>query len=117
MNRSIQAEGTFGVIKEDHGFRRFLHLKKEAATKWLKIILQQPLLYFFCFIKIIFNQIIEIKLYLFFNNKSHIFKGLLQSSSNKNIPIPWSIGRILFNSSKSSIVKLFIEVPIKSLNK
>ena len=24
MNRSIQAEGTFGVIKEDHGFRRFL---------------------------------------------------------------------------------------------
>ena len=26
MNRSIQAEGTFGVIKEDHGFRRFLHL-------------------------------------------------------------------------------------------
>lgn len=46
------------------------------------------LLYFFCFIKIIFNQIIEIKLYLFFNNKSHIFKGLLQSSSNKNIPIP-----------------------------
>lgn len=40
MNRSIQAEGTFGVIKEDHGFRRFLHLKKEAATKWLKIILQ-----------------------------------------------------------------------------
>ena len=33
MNRSIQAEGTFGVIKEDRGFRRFLHLKKEAATK------------------------------------------------------------------------------------
>lgn len=24
MNRSIQAEGTFGVVKEDHGFRRFL---------------------------------------------------------------------------------------------
>lgn len=24
MNRSIQAEGTFAVIKEDHGFRRFL---------------------------------------------------------------------------------------------
>ena len=24
MNRSIQVEGTFGVIKEDYGFRRFL---------------------------------------------------------------------------------------------
>ena len=24
MNRSIQVEGTFGVIKQDHGFRRFL---------------------------------------------------------------------------------------------
>ena len=24
MNRSIQAEGVFGVLKEDHGFRRFL---------------------------------------------------------------------------------------------
>ena len=24
MNRSIQAEGTFGVVKQDHGFRRFL---------------------------------------------------------------------------------------------
>ena len=24
MNRSIQAEGVFGDIKEDHGFRRFL---------------------------------------------------------------------------------------------
>ena len=24
MNRSIQVEGAFGVLKEDHGFRRFL---------------------------------------------------------------------------------------------
>jgi len=24
MNRSIQVEGAFGVMKEDHGFRRFL---------------------------------------------------------------------------------------------
>ena len=24
MNRSIQVEGAFGVIKEDYGFRRFL---------------------------------------------------------------------------------------------
>jgi len=24
MNRSIQVEGVFGVLKEDYGFRRFL---------------------------------------------------------------------------------------------
>ena len=24
MNRSIQVEGAFGILKEDHGFRRFL---------------------------------------------------------------------------------------------
>jgi hypothetical protein len=24
MNRSIQVEGAFGVLKENHGFRRFL---------------------------------------------------------------------------------------------
>ena len=24
MNRSIQAEGTFGIIKQDYGFRQFL---------------------------------------------------------------------------------------------
>lgn len=24
MNRSIHGEGTFGVVKEEHGFRRFL---------------------------------------------------------------------------------------------
>jgi transposase len=29
MNRSIQVEGTFGVLKEDHGFRRFLTRGKE----------------------------------------------------------------------------------------
>ena len=36
MNRSIQAEGTFGVIKEDHGFRRFLHLKKWLSPRSLR---------------------------------------------------------------------------------
>ena len=25
INRSIQVEGTFGVLKQDFGFRRFLH--------------------------------------------------------------------------------------------
>ena len=29
MNRSIQVEGAFGVIKEDLGFRRFLHRGKQ----------------------------------------------------------------------------------------
>jgi len=24
MNRSIQSEGTFGILKQDYGFRRFL---------------------------------------------------------------------------------------------
>jgi|GEM_PF-5135749 len=42
MNRSIQVEGTFGVLKEDHGFRRFLTREKKnvenlilAAQFWL----------------------------------------------------------------------------------
>jgi transposase len=36
MNRSIQVEGTFGVLKEDHGFRRFLlRGKKNVRTEYL----------------------------------------------------------------------------------
>ena len=30
-NRSIQVEGAFGVIKEDHGFRRFLTRGKQKT--------------------------------------------------------------------------------------
>ena len=33
MNRSIQVEGAFGVLKEDHGFRKFLMRgKKNVET-------------------------------------------------------------------------------------
>ena len=36
MNRSIQAEGVFGVLKEDHGFRRFLcRGKNNIRTEFL----------------------------------------------------------------------------------
>ena len=36
MNRSIQVEGAFGVIKEDSGFRRFLMRgKKNVRTEFL----------------------------------------------------------------------------------
>jgi transposase len=36
MNRSIQVEGAFGVLKEDHGFRRFLlRGKKNVRTEFL----------------------------------------------------------------------------------
>jgi transposase len=36
MNRSIQVEGSFGVLKEDHGFRRFLMRgKKNVETEFL----------------------------------------------------------------------------------
>lgn len=36
MNRSIQVEGAFGVLKEDHGFRRFLTRgKKNVETEFL----------------------------------------------------------------------------------
>lgn len=36
MNRSIQVEGAFGVLKEDHGFRRFLMRgKKNVETEFL----------------------------------------------------------------------------------
>lgn len=35
MNRSIQVEGAFGVLKEDHGFRRFLTRgKKNVKTEF-----------------------------------------------------------------------------------
>lgn len=36
MNRSIQAEGVFGVLKENYGFRRFLcRGKKNIKTEFL----------------------------------------------------------------------------------
>ena len=38
MNRSIQVEGAFGVIKEDYGFRRFL-LRDKANIKTEMILL------------------------------------------------------------------------------
>ena len=35
MNRSIQVEGVFGIIKEDYGFRRFLTRgKKNIETQF-----------------------------------------------------------------------------------
>ena len=35
MNRSIQVEGAFGVLKEDYGFRRFLARgKKNVETQF-----------------------------------------------------------------------------------
>lgn len=40
MNRSIQVEGAFGVLKEDHGFRRFLMRgKKNVRTEFLLLCL------------------------------------------------------------------------------
>lgn len=36
MNRSIQVEGAFGIMKEDMGFRRFLTRgKKNVKTEWI----------------------------------------------------------------------------------
>jgi hypothetical protein len=36
MNRSIQLEGAFGVLKQDHGFRRFLcRGSKNIRTEFL----------------------------------------------------------------------------------
>lgn len=36
MNRSIQVEGTFGVIKQDYAFRRFLTRgKQKTETQFL----------------------------------------------------------------------------------
>ena len=38
MNRSIQVEGAFGVIKEDYGFRRFLMRgKRKTETQFFLI--------------------------------------------------------------------------------
>lgn len=40
INRSIQVEGAFGVLKEDHGFRRFLlRGKKNVRTEFLLMCL------------------------------------------------------------------------------
>ena len=36
-NRSIQVEGAFGVLKEDHGFRRFLTNFIQLLLKYLCI--------------------------------------------------------------------------------
>ena len=39
MNRSIQSEGAFGVIKYDYGFQRFLHRgKKKVFTEYLFLL-------------------------------------------------------------------------------
>ena len=32
MNRSIQSEGAFGVVKQDYGFRQFLLRGQEKVT-------------------------------------------------------------------------------------
>lgn len=38
MNRSIQVEGAFGVIKQDYGFIRFLmRVKAKVKTEFLLI--------------------------------------------------------------------------------
>ena len=51
MNRSIQVEGAFGVIKQDYGFRRFLlRGKKNIRTEF-------TLLAFAYNIKKLFNKI------------------------------------------------------------
>ena len=40
MNRSIQVEGAFGVLKEDHGFRKFLlRGQKNVRTEYLLLSL------------------------------------------------------------------------------
>jgi len=42
MNRSIQAEGSFGEIKQDMGFRRFLCKGKQNVLAYiLKIAIEQ----------------------------------------------------------------------------
>ena len=53
MNRSIQVEGAFGVIKQDYGFRRFLlRGKKNIRTEF-------TLLAFAYNIKKLFNKTIK----------------------------------------------------------
>lgn len=37
-NRSIQVEGTFGVLKEDFQFKRFNHRGKDTVHKMLYIL-------------------------------------------------------------------------------
>ena len=39
MNRSIQVEGAFGVLKEDHSFHRFvMRGKKNVRTEFLWVL-------------------------------------------------------------------------------
>ena len=38
INRSIQVEGTFGVLKQDFGFRRFLHRGTGKVHKILYLL-------------------------------------------------------------------------------
>ena len=38
MNRSIQSEGAFGVVKQDHGFRRFLLRGSRKVTTEILLI-------------------------------------------------------------------------------
>ena len=38
INRSIQVEGIFGVVKEDYGFRRLLYRGKEKVKKELLLL-------------------------------------------------------------------------------
>ena len=38
INRSIQVEGTFGVLKQDLGFRRFLHRGTGKVHKMLYLL-------------------------------------------------------------------------------
>ena len=55
MNRSIQVEGAFGILKQDYGFRRFLlRGKKNIRTEFM-------LLCFAYNIKKLFNKTIQKK--------------------------------------------------------
>ena len=38
MNRSIQSEGAFGVVKYDYGFQRFLHRTKRKVFAEILIV-------------------------------------------------------------------------------
>ncbi|MEF9975076.1 MAG: transposase, partial [Clostridia bacterium] len=38
MNRSIQVEGSFGVIKQDYGFQRFLHRSNPKVKTEILIV-------------------------------------------------------------------------------
>nr|WP_265335186.1 transposase [Ruminococcus albus] len=49
MNRSIQAEGVFGVLKQDHDFRRFLWQgQKYIKTEFLLLGLAYNIKRVFC---------------------------------------------------------------------